>query len=323
MSQRGRKRSQREDSEEEDGVELEHIQKKKTVRRRKKTDADDEEGDHKATRWESLSREQREKLVGDVMRLALFLDHKKHPLKRADVTAKVLPGHKGSQLTSHLIAEAQKKFKYIFGYELAEVPRVKADASDTGKGGTGVYILKNVYPKEAKQVLSSVITNQGLANQTALLHTILAMITLSDGVLESELLFTSLKKLGLDEDHPDPVLGDWKKLIDYFVKEMYIHRQKITGRVSASGAVISEYRWGGRALLEVDKIEIMRHVAAMFGEPLDSLIVQEMEKAMQQRMQKAANSAAEGSSEASGSQTSAAAPKRPAAARGKARREAD
>lgn len=73
-----------------------------------------------------------------------------------------------------------------------------------------MYILKNVYPKEAKQVLSSVITNQGvrsleafcsigrrflmvtlrisllqLANQTALLHTILAMITLSDGVLES------------------------------------------------------------------------------------------------------------------------------------------
>jgi hypothetical protein len=108
---------------------------------------------------------------------------------------------------------------------------------------------------------------------------------------QKELLFTSLKKLGLDEDHPDPVLGDWKKLIDYFVKEMYtlrslhpllfsraaladtytcvfptlrplfdryIHRQKITGRVSASGAVISEYRWGGRALLEVDKIEIMR-----------------------------------------------------------------
>ena len=59
----------------------------------------------------------------------------------------------------------------------------------------------------------------------------------------------------------------------------------------------------------------------MFGEPLDPLIVQEMEKAMQQRMQKAANSAAEGSSEASGSQTSAAAPKRPALARGKGKRE--
>ena len=44
-------------TQEEDGVALEHIQKKKTVRRRKKTDADDEEGDHKATRWESLSRE--------------------------------------------------------------------------------------------------------------------------------------------------------------------------------------------------------------------------------------------------------------------------
>jgi hypothetical protein len=39
------------------------------------------------------------------MRLALFLDHKKRPLKRADITAKVLPGHKGSQLTSQLIAE--------------------------------------------------------------------------------------------------------------------------------------------------------------------------------------------------------------------------
>jgi len=98
-----------------------------------------------------------------------------------------------------------------------------------------------------------------------------------------DMLYASLKQLGLDEDKEDPVLGDWKKLIDYFVKEMYIHRQKVPGRVSASGATISEYRWGGRALLEVDKIGIMRHVAAMFGESLDPLIVQEIEKAEQQK----------------------------------------
>jgi hypothetical protein len=48
------------------------------------------------------------------MRLALFLDHKKHPLKRADVTAKVLPGHKGSQLTSHLIAEVSGPLSPLF-----------------------------------------------------------------------------------------------------------------------------------------------------------------------------------------------------------------
>jgi len=34
------------------------------------------------------------------------------------------------------------------------------------------------------------------------------------------MLYASLKQLGLDEDKEDPVLGDWKKLIDYFVKEM-------------------------------------------------------------------------------------------------------
>jgi len=35
-----------------------------------------------------------------------------------------------------------------------------------------------------------------------------------------DLLFSSLKKLGLHEDKPDPILHDWKKLIDYFVKEL-------------------------------------------------------------------------------------------------------
>jgi len=243
MSQRGRKkRSQRP----EDAFEPERGRKKRSQ--------------HETKRWEALSEEQCEKLLGDVMRLALFLDHKKHPIKRADITTKVLADYKGSNLTSQLITEAQKRFKTIFGFELVEVPRVQVEASDSNKG-TGVYILKNAFPKEAKAILKG--DNHQLASQTALLHTILVLIVLSGGVLEADLLFSSLKKLGLHEDKPDPILHDWKKLIDYFVKELYLHRHKVPGRVNTSGATVVEYRWGGRALLEVDKIQIMRYSGAL------------------------------------------------------------
>jgi len=56
----------------------------------------------------------------------------------------------------------------------------------------------------------------------------------------TDTLYAHLKNLGLSEGTSDPVLGDWKKLLDVWVKEMYLHRAK--GGESATGSALVDYR---------------------------------------------------------------------------------
>ncbi len=66
------------------------------------------------------------------MRYTLFLDHKKHALKKTDINAKILKEYKGHNLANALVQEAQKRFKDIFKFELVEVPKVAVDAATKG-----------------------------------------------------------------------------------------------------------------------------------------------------------------------------------------------
>jgi len=68
------------------------------------------------------------------MRLVLFQDHNKHPTRRQDINKLVLQEYKGHNLASNLLAEAQKRFQEIFGFELIEVRKITATANLNEKG---------------------------------------------------------------------------------------------------------------------------------------------------------------------------------------------
>jgi hypothetical protein len=75
------------------------------------------------------------------MRLFLFMDHNKHTVRRADITAKVLAEYKGASsrnLLPSLIAEARKRFREIFGFELVELPK---PGEPPGTGALRVALL--------------------------------------------------------------------------------------------------------------------------------------------------------------------------------------
>jgi len=112
------------------------------------------------------------------------------------------------------------------------------------------------------------------APQMGFLTLVLCIIQLSDGVVDSETLFTHLKRLGLGEG-THPVLGDWKKVLDTFVREMYLHKKR--GNVGHSGAIVYEFRKGPRAMVEIDQTAVMKFVAGVFGDDIDPLQIKEME----------------------------------------------
>jgi hypothetical protein len=67
--------------------------------------------------------QERDKLVGDLVRYALFMNTKKLPLKREDINKNIMKEHKGA--LNQVLELAKKKLKAIFGFELVEVSKSK------------------------------------------------------------------------------------------------------------------------------------------------------------------------------------------------------
>eukprot|EP01089_Gocevia_fonbrunei_P013475 TRINITY_DN3464_c0_g1_i1.p1 TRINITY_DN3464_c0_g1~~TRINITY_DN3464_c0_g1_i1.p1 ORF type:complete len:340 (-),score=84.58 TRINITY_DN3464_c0_g1_i1:21-1040(-) len=287
-SQRGSQRAQRGSSQRNSQSSQRGSQRASQGRPRKRSRAGDEDGDFasaKQKKVDSLSKEEKEKLVGELMRLTLFLDHNKLPLKRADINQKVLKEYKG--LSSYVLEESQKRFKEIFGYELKEIPRVEASVTSKGKGGkkttrtnkaSGIYVLQNLLTAGERQKTQ----DPQKPEETGLLLVLLSLIYLNDDRLDSDTLESYFKIFDIYLETEHPVFGDVKKLLDTYVKQYYLFRTKTETISSKTGRALYEYKLGGRAHVEIQKKELLRFIAGMFGEELDSMMEKEIEESERQ-----------------------------------------
>jgi len=236
-----------------------------------------------------LDSQERDKLVSDLMRYVLFLDHNKTPIKREDINKNVLNEHK--YLTSSLIKIAQKKFKYIFGYDFVEVPNKLS--SKRKEQTSGVYILRNAL---ANEISINENANDGNNNNNIsmkrneiipwnpreksemnLLMVILAIISLSNDVIESDTLWEYLDRLGLKRDQRHPTFDEWEKLVEQkFVKEQYLDRKKVTNSTQNETSI--EYRMGPRTLMEIGKKNIITWISKIFGEEPDVHVLMELDE---------------------------------------------
>ncbi len=102
-------------------------------RRRKRTTAKSTKksksggGAQQSQNW-NLTSDQLEILLSNLMRLILFKDAKKEPVRREDITQLVFgEAHKGKKdLFQHLIHEAKLRFRSIFGFELVQIDKKSA-----------------------------------------------------------------------------------------------------------------------------------------------------------------------------------------------------
>jgi len=208
----------------------------------------------------------KELMVGNLMRLALFHDCCKAPLKKADIQAKVMGEHaKMRKLTNEVIAEAASRFRDAFGYDFVELTTVRRDKKGlvTNKNAsTGLFVLVNRLDDD-KDMLSW--TPQSA--QYGLLMVVLSLIHMCDGAIDETHLFTLLGSLGLssrDLNHQE--FGDWQALISKtFTKQYYIRRKQ--GEKKGT----YEYVRGPRAKLEITKLQTLEFIANVFGDELDEI----------------------------------------------------
>ncbi|KAF9158755.1 hypothetical protein DFQ27_002204 [Actinomortierella ambigua] len=269
-----------------------------------------------------LDDEDKERLVKDVVRLAIFTSHSDAPLKRDDIR-EVLGDH--SRLFDTIFGLAQQRLRDIFGMEMVELTvRSKASTvpggpssggaattaagsstaagaagaggSSNNAGGAGAggikgpagsksYILRTILPQEL--MASSVIDQEADLESSGLLMVILSLIMVRNGAIYESALMSHLRRLSLLEDNS--YFGDVTKKLDQLIKKRYLERIKLAHMDESGEKAEMEYRWGARAYVEYPKHLVVDFIKDVFGENAPQGLTDSIRKAAGMEVASTAN----------------------------------
>ncbi|RLN35368.1 melanoma-associated antigen 1-like [Panicum miliaceum] len=199
-----------------------------------------------------ISKEEKDKLVSEVMRYMLFKTHQTSgcPIKREELTGIVTKNYRQRALPTLVINEARDRLAATFGYEMRELQRTRAPATRSGRASqpqvnaeAKSYVLvsqldpevyrKCVEDKEAAPLsgfsfaVISLIHLAGGKSSEGKLH---GLMPLSSPYQFPEDLWRQLKRLGLKEnDENDPILGNNKQALELLVQQRYLLKEKLAG----------------------------------------------------------------------------------------------
>ncbi|KAF9584433.1 hypothetical protein BGW38_006466 [Lunasporangiospora selenospora] len=204
-----------------------------------------------------IPREDFERLVKNVVRLAIFTSHSDSALKRDDIRA-ALDNH--AKLFDKVFQEAQNRLRDIFGMELVELTS-KGRLGHGGEKGTKSYILVNKLPLELVQ--SSAVDWEPEAERTGLLMVILSLIMVRQGAIYESALLLQLRQLGLLE--ATSTFGDFRKELDQLIKKRYIESSKLEMVDDSGEKRETELRWGSRSRAEIPERNVVQFILEVFG----------------------------------------------------------
>jgi hypothetical protein len=206
----------------------------------------------------------RENLVADVVRFILSKDSAKLPIKKTDISTKVMKDYK--RHTSDVMTMAQDRLSNVFGMTLLEV-----DAKTKG-----TYILVSPFsPTEIDEFINTKSASQ--ETEAIVLMSTLSLIELSNGKIDIEKALEALGKMGLEKlEHKDKIKNEkyWEHLVrTNFQKQLYIRSVKESGQ----GRDITFIFAGFRTSHEIGRINVNKYIAKLFGEEMDDIRLKEIE----------------------------------------------
>ncbi|KAJ3317280.1 Melanoma-associated antigen D2 [Blyttiomyces sp. JEL0837] len=197
----------------------------------------------------TLSKDNIDRLVSRFVRFALFMQRKKHPIKRDEVKKKVLQEH--SKAFGAIYERAQVVLKHTFGLEMAAAGGKAAKASDKE------FILRSTLPSVET---AKVVEWKEEAPEMGFVCFVLSLIHVSGQKLTDELLFRHLAKLGVDRHQTHRTFGNMKEWIAGLIKHGYL--DKIKGASDNQDSI--RYVWGPRAKLELSTDDITNYMVQCF-----------------------------------------------------------
>ncbi|KAG9609123.1 MAGE-domain-containing protein, partial [Aureobasidium melanogenum] len=236
-----------------------------------------------------------EAMVKNMVRLALACEYSRTPIRRTDITAKVL-GTNARQFKA-VFNEAQTQLRGTFGMEMTELPqkekvtlaqRRAAQKSQNTQKSSGFWILTSVLPERFRQpeILppSQVPTSELESQYTGLYTFVVSLIFLNGGMLPDAKLERYLKRVNVEEAAAQNSInimatgGDkTEKLLKRMEKDGYV----IKIRDNSSGEETVEWYVGPRGRTEISDTGVRGMVKQVYGEVEDPA---ELERALERSL---------------------------------------
>ncbi|KAG0163912.1 hypothetical protein DFQ28_011038 [Apophysomyces sp. BC1034] len=208
--------------------------------------------------------EERLRKVKDTVRYALACEFKRQPIRREDINKK-----KQTRDFRSVLNDTQEKLRFLFGLEMVELMAREKPAiaggrkADNGKtSNTRSYILHNILP-EKYNIPEIIQRSDEEYIQTGVLYVILSLIFIHEQALSDVELKQHLDRLRVGDE--TTTFGERDKLLDLFVKQGYLHRQKSGHDHDPSNDVTWEYYWGPRAKVEIPEDNMVEFIASMYN----------------------------------------------------------
>ncbi|KAA8644796.1 hypothetical protein EYZ11_005142 [Aspergillus tanneri] len=229
-----------------------HVSVENARRRRRRTD-DAVSSSDESDEVEAGAPSSTNVMVNKLVRLALASEYSRLPIRRTDISTKVL-GEQGSRQFKTVFNEAQQVLQRIFGMELTELPgkekvsiqqRRAAQKVERPSSTNKSWILTSTLPPAYRNPEILPPTKAPLEGiYTGLYSFIIAVILLNGGSLPEQKLDRYLKRTNADTYTP---VDRTDRLLQRLCKEGYLLRV----RDMDGGEEVIEYMVGPRGKIEV------------------------------------------------------------------------
>ncbi|XP_074566716.1 uncharacterized protein LOC141823345 [Curcuma longa] len=181
-----------------------------------------------------VSQEEKDKLVGEVIRYVLFKTHQSSgcPIKREELTQLITRNYHQRSLPALVINEAREQISSIFGYEMKELQRSRPSSNKQGRASqqsafeSKSYILVSQLPPD---IYSEFVEDKESSHLSGFAFVVISIIHLSGGKLSEENLWHHLGRLGLNENDQNNVLGNTKQALETLIQKRYLQKEKVNG----------------------------------------------------------------------------------------------
>ncbi|KAK4507581.1 hypothetical protein PRZ48_001316 [Zasmidium cellare] len=221
-----------------------------------------------------------------LVRLALALEFQRRPLRRGDISEKVL-GPNGRQF-KNVFSQAQIHLRNVFGMELVELPakekitlqqkRAAQKSASQSKGVTS-WVLTSILPSKFRdpEIIQPLAapTAEDESKYTAIYTVLVSLIRLSGGALPDAKMDRSLQRLQMEDSTPVVDYEKTEKLMKRLEKDGYIVRIK-----ESTGTGEDDVYWmvGPRGKIEIGDDGIRGLTKAVYGEQEDEAAETELER---------------------------------------------
>ncbi|KAF2816980.1 MAGE-domain-containing protein [Mytilinidion resinicola] len=226
-----------------------------------------------------------QQLAKNLVRYALSCEYARVPLRRQDISTKVLGAR--SRAFKEVFDEAQVMLQDIFGMEMVELEKKEkvtisqkraAQMSQNASKTSGQWILKNVLPKKYlndDRILSPprAPTIEAESQYVGLYSMAVSLILLAGGTLPEAKLDRHLKRLNADQSTP---IDKTDKVLARMGKDGYIIKVK----ENQGGEETIDYVVGPRGKAEVGAEGVAAFVKRVYGEEADDSLHQRLARSL-------------------------------------------